>query len=55
MFAGLFIVIAGLEKSVLSPGVIAAVERLHLENIPILSGITALLSNIVSNVRQCWY
>jgi Na+/H+ antiporter NhaD/arsenite permease-like protein len=50
MFAGLFIVIAGLEKSVLSPGVIAAVERLHLENIPILSGITALLSNIVSNV-----
>jgi Na+/H+ antiporter NhaD/arsenite permease-like protein len=50
MFAGLFIVIAGLEKSVLSPGVIAAVERLHLENIPVLSGITALLSNIVSNV-----
>jgi Na+/H+ antiporter NhaD/arsenite permease-like protein len=50
MFAGLFIVIAGLEKSMLSPGVIAAVERLRLENIPVLSGITALLSNIVSNV-----
>jgi Na+/H+ antiporter NhaD/arsenite permease-like protein len=50
MFAGLFIVIAGLEKSMLSPGVIAAVERLRLENISVLSGITALLSNIVSNV-----
>ena len=50
MFAGLFIVIAGLEKTVLSPEVIAAVGRLHLENIAVLSGITALLSNIVSNV-----
>ncbi len=50
MFAGLFIVVAGLEKSVLSPGVIAAVGRLHLDNIPVLSGITALLCNIVSNV-----
>jgi Na+/H+ antiporter NhaD/arsenite permease-like protein len=50
MFAGLFIVVAGLEKSVLSPTVIAEVSRLHLENIPILSAITALLSNIVSNV-----
>ena len=50
MFAGLFIVVAGLDKSVLSPGVIAAVSRLHLDNVPTLSGITALLSNIVSNV-----
>jgi Na+/H+ antiporter NhaD/arsenite permease-like protein len=50
MFAGLFIVVGGLEKSVLSPGVIAEVGRLHLERVPILSGITALLSNIVSNV-----
>jgi Na+/H+ antiporter NhaD/arsenite permease-like protein len=50
MFAGLFIVIAGLKKSMLSPGVVTAVERLRLEDIPVLSGITALLSNIVSNV-----
>jgi Na+/H+ antiporter NhaD/arsenite permease-like protein len=50
MFAGLFIVIAGLEKSMLSPWVVTAVERLRLEDIPVLSGITALLSNIVSNV-----
>jgi Na+/H+ antiporter NhaD/arsenite permease-like protein len=50
MFAGLFIVVAGLERSVLSPQVISAVGRLHLERIPVLSGITAILSNIVSNV-----
>lgn len=50
MFAGLFIVVAGLERSVLSPHVIAAVGALHLEHLPILGGLTALLSNIVSNV-----
>jgi Na+/H+ antiporter NhaD/arsenite permease-like protein len=50
MFAGLFIVVAGLEKSVLSPHVIAAVGALHLEHLPILEGLTAGLSNIVSNV-----
>ncbi len=50
MFAGLFIVVAGLEQSVLSPEVIGAVGRLHLDQIPVLSGITAILSNIVSNV-----
>jgi Na+/H+ antiporter NhaD/arsenite permease-like protein len=46
MFAGLFIVVAGLEKSVLSPEIIATVGRLHLEKLPILSGITAVLSNM---------
>ncbi|HEY1433682.1 MAG TPA: anion transporter [Stellaceae bacterium] len=50
MFAGLFIVVAGLEQSVLSPEVIGAVGHLHLERIPVLSAITAILSNIVSNV-----
>jgi Na+/H+ antiporter NhaD/arsenite permease-like protein len=50
MFAGLFIVVAGLEHSVLSPQVTGAVGRLHLDRIPVLSGITAILSNIVSNV-----
>jgi Na+/H+ antiporter NhaD/arsenite permease-like protein len=50
MFAGLFIVVAGLEHSVLSPEVIGAVGRLHLDRIPVLSAITAILSNIVSNV-----
>ena len=50
MFAGLFIVVAGLERSVLSPTVLAAVSRLHLQEIPVLSLVTAVLSNIVSNV-----
>jgi len=50
MFAGLFIVVAGLERSVLSPMVLAAVSRLRLQDLPVLSGITAVLSNIVSNV-----
>jgi Na+/H+ antiporter NhaD/arsenite permease-like protein len=50
MFAGLFIVVAGLEHSVLSPEVIGAVGRLHLDHVPVLSAITAILSNIVSNV-----
>ncbi len=50
MFAGLFIVVAGLEHSVLSPEVIGAVGRLQLDRVPVLSVITAMLSNIVSNV-----
>ena len=50
MFAGLFIVVSGLERSVLSPNVIAAVGRLQLQNPPVLSGITAVLSNLVSKV-----
>jgi Na+/H+ antiporter NhaD/arsenite permease-like protein len=50
MFAGLFIVVAGFEKTFVSPSTIAAVGRLHLERIAVLSGVTAALSNIVSNV-----
>jgi Na+/H+ antiporter NhaD/arsenite permease-like protein len=50
MFVGLFIVVAGLEHSVLSPEVFRAIGQLHLAQVPVLSGITAILSNIVSNV-----
>jgi Na+/H+ antiporter NhaD/arsenite permease-like protein len=50
MFAGLFVVVAGFEKALLSPDVIADVGRLHLDRIPVLSAVTAVLSNIVSNV-----
>jgi Na+/H+ antiporter NhaD/arsenite permease-like protein len=50
MFAGLFIVVEGFEKTVLTPDTIATVGRLHLENMPRLSAITAALSNLVSNV-----
>ncbi|MBI3515934.1 MAG: anion transporter [Proteobacteria bacterium] len=50
MFAGLFVVIAGIEKTVLSPSTIPAVGGLHLERGPVLALVTAGLSNLVSNV-----
>jgi Na+/H+ antiporter NhaD/arsenite permease-like protein len=50
MFAGLFIVVAGFEKAVLTPEVIEGVGRLHLDQLAVLSVATAALSNVVSNV-----
>jgi Na+/H+ antiporter NhaD/arsenite permease-like protein len=50
MFVGLFIVVAGLEKTVLTPEIVSAVGRLDLGAPFMLSAITAALSNIVSNV-----
>ncbi len=50
MFAGLFIIVAGAERELLSPQIVDAVGRLHLATIPVLSFVTAALSNIVSNV-----
>jgi Na+/H+ antiporter NhaD/arsenite permease-like protein len=50
MFIGLFIVVGGLEKTVLTPDVIRAVARLHLENVTLLSAVTAGLSNLIGNV-----
>lgn len=50
MFTGLFIVVAGLEKTVLTPDAVAQVGKLNLASLPILATATAVLSNIVSNV-----
>jgi Na+/H+ antiporter NhaD/arsenite permease-like protein len=50
VFVGLFIVVTGLEMTVLTPESIAAVSRLDLETAPVLSAVTAALSNLVSNV-----
>jgi Na+/H+ antiporter NhaD/arsenite permease-like protein len=50
MFAGLFIIVAGAQRMLLTQDVIAAVGRLHLELVPVLSAVTAVLSNLVSNV-----
>jgi Na+/H+ antiporter NhaD/arsenite permease-like protein len=50
MFAGLFIIVAGAQHALLSAGIIAAVGRLHLDQVPALSAVTAVLSNLVSNV-----
>jgi len=49
MFIGLFIVVGGLEKAVLTPDV-SRLGRQHLDNMAVLGGVTAALSNIVSNV-----
>lgn len=50
MFAGLFVVVAGLQQAVLNERLIAHITAWHLDQIPMLTLITALLSNVVSNV-----
>ena len=50
LFIGLFIVIAGLEKSGLSAKLFDAASRYHLERTAPMSVFTAILSNLVSNV-----
>ena len=50
MFVGLFVVVTGLEKVAITPDVSAAIGRQHLDNSVILAGVTAVLSNVVSNV-----
>jgi Na+/H+ antiporter NhaD/arsenite permease-like protein len=50
MFAGLFVVVAGAEKVLLTPDVVAAVQGLHLDNVWALTGVSAVLSNVISNV-----
>lgn len=50
MFAGLFVVVAGLERTSLQQDLENFASSLHLDNTFILSGLSAALSNIVSNV-----
>jgi Na+/H+ antiporter NhaD/arsenite permease-like protein len=50
MFAGLFVVVDGLERATLTPEVLAAAGRLHLENPFSLAAVTTILSSLVSNV-----
>ena len=50
LFAGLFIVVAGAEKAVLSPAALTLAGRLHLGEVGVLSLVAAILSNLVSNV-----
>ncbi len=50
MFAGLFIVVAGAEKSSLEGVLKSTAERAHLDNGASLTAIAAVLSNLVSNV-----
>jgi Na+/H+ antiporter NhaD/arsenite permease-like protein len=50
MFAGLFIIVAGAERTLLTPTLVASVGRMRLDQVPVLSVLTAVLSNLVSNV-----
>ena len=50
MFAGLFIIVAGAQHALLTPELVARVGGLHLDQVPVLSAVTAVLSNLVSNV-----
>ncbi len=50
MFAGLFVVVRGAEDALLTPGAMAEVGKLRLDHVPMLSFVTAVLSNLVSNV-----
>jgi Na+/H+ antiporter NhaD/arsenite permease-like protein len=50
MFASLFIVVAGAERTPLERGLSALAQGLHLDSVFPLSAFTAVLSNLVSNV-----
>ncbi len=50
MFTGLFVVVAALEQAVLGPRAIAAIAGLDLSSVPVLALVTAVLSQLVSNV-----
>jgi Na+/H+ antiporter NhaD/arsenite permease-like protein len=50
MFAGLFIIVAGAQHALLTPDLVAALGGVRLDQVPILSAVTAALSNLVSNV-----
>jgi Na+/H+ antiporter NhaD/arsenite permease-like protein len=50
LFIGLFIVIAGLEKTPATADLFAAASQYHLERTAPLAAFAALLSNVVSNV-----
>ena len=50
MFAGLFVVVAAEEKILFTPAAVGAMQTFHLDNVYILTAVTAMLSNIISNV-----
>jgi len=50
LFAGLFIVVRGMEAAVLSPELLAQAQGLRLDQPAILAAVAAILSNLVSNV-----
>jgi Na+/H+ antiporter NhaD/arsenite permease-like protein len=49
-FVGLFLIVGGAERAGLTQEMFVAAERLNLQNLGIFTAVTAVLSNIVSNV-----
>ena len=50
MFAGLFVVVTGVENALLTPDLVSRIAGLGLNHLPVLGIATAILSNLVSNV-----
>jgi Na+/H+ antiporter NhaD/arsenite permease-like protein len=50
MFAGLFVVVAGFERAVLTPELVQRIGGFGLDRMQVLGIATAALSNLVSNV-----
>ena len=50
MFAGLFVVVAGIEQTPWLSDLVAVAQRMQLERVPVLSAFAAVLANVVSNV-----
>lgn len=50
LFVGLFVLVEGVEKTLIATDIQPAIERLHLENTGVLTAVAAVLSNLVSNV-----
>jgi Na+/H+ antiporter NhaD/arsenite permease-like protein len=50
MFAGLFVVVAAAEKTLLTPEMIGSVQNFQFANTYVLTLHTAVLSNVISNV-----
>ncbi len=46
MFSGLFIIVAGAQHTLLTPDMVATVSRMRLQQVPVLSAVTAVLSNL---------
>jgi len=50
LFVGLFVLVEGVEKTLVTADIQPAIERLHLEKTGVLTAVSAILSNLVSNV-----
>ena len=54
MFAGLFVVVAGFEKALLTPDIVARVGRLHLESMPCSALSRRVWRTSSAMSRRCW-